>query len=56
MVEDDLTAGRLVVVLPDRPLISAPVHILHPFGRQIPLRVRIFIDFLVNELGGFTNR
>jgi len=52
-IEEDLAAGRLVVVLPDLPLITTPVHVLHSFGRQMPLRGRLFIDFLVEELGGF---
>ena len=50
-VADDLAAGRLVVVLPDLPMHTLPVHALHAFGRQIPLRVRLFIDFLVERIG-----
>jgi DNA-binding transcriptional LysR family regulator len=46
-VADDITAGHLVEVLPDLPMRTLPIHALHAFGRQIPLRVRIFIDFLV---------
>jgi DNA-binding transcriptional LysR family regulator len=50
-VADDLAAGRLVVVLPDLPMPTLPVHALHAFGRQIPARVRLFIDFLVDRIG-----
>jgi DNA-binding transcriptional LysR family regulator len=50
-VADDLAAGRLVVALPDLPMHTLPVHALHAFGRQIPLRVRLFIDFLVERIG-----
>ena len=32
-------------------MFTTPVHIIHPFGRQLPLRVRLFIDFLVEALG-----
>jgi hypothetical protein len=32
-------------------MFTTPVHVLHPFGRQLPLRVRLFIDFLVEALG-----
>jgi len=49
-VEDDLAAGRLDIVLPEIPMFTTPVHVLHPFGRQLPLRVRLFIDFLVETL------
>lgn len=45
-VEDDIRAGRLVVVLPDEPLTPAPLQILHAFGRLPPLRVRLFSDFI----------
>jgi DNA-binding transcriptional LysR family regulator len=50
-IEDDLAAGRLGIVLPEIPMFTTPVHVLHPFGRQLPLRVRLFIDFLVEALG-----
>src|SRR5258707_458394 len=50
-IEDDLAAGRLDIVLPEIPMFTTPVHVLHPFGRQLPLRVRLFIDFLVEALG-----
>jgi DNA-binding transcriptional LysR family regulator len=51
-VAGDLAAGRLRVVLPDVPLFTTPVYVLHPFGRQLPLRARLFIDFLVEVIGG----
>ena len=50
-IEDDLAAGRLVIVLPEIPMFTTPVYVLHPFGRQLPLRARLFIDFLVETLG-----
>ena len=50
-IEDDLAAGRLRIVLPEIPMFTTPVHVLHPFGHQFPLRVRLFIDFLVEALG-----
>lgn len=50
-IEDDLAASRLSIVLPGIPMFTTPVHVLHPFGRQLPLRVRLFIDFLVEALG-----
>jgi len=50
-IEDDLAASRLSIVLPEIPMFTTPVQVLHPFGRQLPLRVRLFIDFLVEALG-----
>ena len=50
-IEDELTAGRLNVVLPEIPMFTTPIYVLHAFGRQLPLRARLFIDFLVEALG-----
>jgi DNA-binding transcriptional LysR family regulator len=53
-IEDDLAAGRLRLVLPEIPMLTTPVHVLHAFGRLVPLRARLFIDFLVEEIGGLS--
>jgi hypothetical protein len=50
-----LTAGRLNVVLPEIPMVTRPIYVLHAFGRQLPLRARLFIDFLVAALGVDSN-
>jgi DNA-binding transcriptional LysR family regulator len=55
-IEDDLAAGRLRIVLPEIPMFTTPVYVLHPFGRQLPLRARLFIDFLVEAIGGLSDR
>jgi DNA-binding transcriptional LysR family regulator len=55
-IQDDLANGRLRIVLPEIPLSAEPVYVLHPFGRQIPLRARLFIDFLVETIGGLSGR
>ncbi len=49
-VADDLAAGRLAVVLPDAELPRIPVSVLHAFGRHAPMRARLFIDFLAEQL------
>jgi DNA-binding transcriptional LysR family regulator len=54
-IEDELTAGRLKVVLPELPMFTTPIYVLHAFGRQLPLRARLFIDFLVEALGVGSN-
>lgn len=54
-VEEDFAAARLVAVLPELPMPTTPVYVLHPFERQLPLRARVFIDFLVKEAGGLSS-
>jgi len=49
--EDDLAAGRLVEILPDLAMPTVPMHVVHAFGRQLPVRARLFIDFLVERMG-----
>lgn len=49
-VADDLAAGRLVEVMKHLPLAPVPVQALHAFGRFVPLRLRIFNDFLAETL------
>src|SRR5271170_2661235 len=46
-IQNDLASGRLRIVLPEMPMVAEPVYVLHPFARQLPLRVRLFIDFLI---------
>ena len=48
--EDDLAAGRLVEILPDLAMPEVPMHVVHAFGRQLPVRARLFIDFLVERM------
>jgi DNA-binding transcriptional LysR family regulator len=49
-VEPDLRAGRLVHILPGWRSDPAPVCTLHPSSRQLPSRVRLFIDAMANWL------
>ena len=48
-VERDLSEGRLERVLTNFPLPSAPVSILYPRSRQLAPRVRLFIDWVVQQ-------
>ncbi|MFZ6779370.1 LysR family transcriptional regulator [Undibacterium sp. Ji83W] len=50
MVEDDLRAGRMVEVLQEFRGRTRPFSLLYPRDRHLPLRVRVFIDFLIAEL------
>jgi DNA-binding transcriptional LysR family regulator len=59
-VEEDLMTGALVECLSDTPPSPTPVHVLYPRGRQLSLRVRVFIDWLTEQyahaVGSRTNR
>ncbi len=47
IVEDDLRRGDLVEVLQRHGGRSRPFSIIYPASRHMPLRVRVFIDYLV---------
>ena len=49
-VQDDIDAGRLISLLPHRPLPPVAISALHAFGRQAPARVRLFIEFVASEI------
>jgi DNA-binding transcriptional LysR family regulator len=49
-VQGDLDAGRLRRVLPRVPLIPVPVQAIHAFGRNMPMKAKIFIDFIAEHL------
>jgi DNA-binding transcriptional LysR family regulator len=49
-VEADFAAGRLVEILPDVAMPSVPLHVVHAFGRQLPVRARLFVDFLIERV------
>lgn len=55
-VTSDLAAGNLVEVMPERPLRAIPFQALHIFGRLLPLRARLFIDFLSESLAAHVRR
>ncbi|MBA8881037.1 LysR family transcriptional regulator [Phyllobacterium myrsinacearum] len=42
----DITAGRLVNLLPAYPPTRFPIYVVYPSRRNIPLRVRTVLDFL----------
>lgn len=49
MVAEDIASGRLVHVLPDMEPAGLTIHAIYP-QRNLPARVRSFIDFLVTWL------
>lgn len=48
-VQRDLDAGTLRTVLPDVALRPVPLQMLHGFGRRLPVRAKVFIDFVAGE-------
>ncbi|KUJ81202.1 LysR family transcriptional regulator [Ruegeria profundi] len=48
----DLVAGRLERVLPECPLPSQTLYAIYPERRHLPAKVRVFIDFILEHLGG----
>src|SRR5216684_3937701 len=49
-VAKDLAEGRLVELLPDFKFPTMPVFAVHAFGRQLPVRAKLFIDSLVERI------
>ncbi|MEQ1439117.1 substrate binding domain-containing protein [Fontimonas sp. SYSU GA230001] len=49
MVEDELRDGTLVKVMSHCAGSARPVSLLYPHRRALPLRVRVFIDFIVEK-------
>lgn len=52
VVEKELADGTLVEVLKPFAGRSRPYTLLYPDGRHVPLRMRVFIDFLMGRRGG----
>ena len=46
-IEEALASGRLREILPAHPPPSLPMSVLYPQQRQMPARLRVFIDWLV---------
>lgn len=52
LVEEDLEKGTLVEVLSGYAGASRPFSLLYPGNRHMPLRVKLFVDFLVAKFRG----
>jgi DNA-binding transcriptional LysR family regulator len=50
MVEPDVKAGRLRILLPKFGPASVPIHVVHAEGRNPPAKVRAFVDLAVERL------
>jgi len=47
---DDIKSGRLVPLLCDWSYKSTPIHALYPSNRHLSVKVRSFVDYIVEEL------
>jgi len=50
-VREDIKQGRLHTVLNDWSMIEASIYAVYPSRRYLVAKVRVFLDFLVEELG-----
>jgi DNA-binding transcriptional LysR family regulator len=51
MVESEIKAGLLRPLLEKFPLPGFDIHAVFPTSKQIPRKVRLFVDFIKDELG-----
>ena len=51
MVSADIAAGRLQVVLPDHTKQERGIYVLYPNQKNLPLKVRAFVDFVADNIG-----
>lgn len=51
LVKESLIVGELVHVLPDWKLEGGSLHLCYPKQKKTPLRVKLFIDYLMKALG-----
>lgn len=55
LIEDDLAAGRLELVLPHLVSHRLPLYVMFPKGHYVLSKVKVFVDFLQSEIGGEAN-
>jgi len=47
----EITAGRLVQVLPDHKGPARPMHVIYPVGHRPPAKLQRFVEALLDEFG-----
>jgi DNA-binding transcriptional LysR family regulator len=48
LLADEIHRGQVRILLPDLQPRRLPINIVYPAGRRIPMRVRVFIDYLID--------
>ncbi|MFK0166149.1 LysR family transcriptional regulator [Rhizobium sp. NPDC090279] len=51
VVGSDIAEGRLVNLLPEFPPSRLPINVVYPSRRNLPLRIRTVLDFLIEVVG-----
>lgn len=51
LVDEDIAAGRLLRILPNYEPTARPMSLLYPNDRQMPPKLRAFVDFIVERFG-----
>ncbi|MGR3660501.1 MAG: substrate binding domain-containing protein [Paracoccaceae bacterium] len=54
IVGSDLASGRLVKLLPQYQMPTQSLFAVFPERRHLPIKVRLFLDFIVDRLGGYS--
>lgn len=47
LLADEIRSGAVKVLLPELQPARVPIHLVYPAGRRVPIRVKVFIDYLV---------
>ena len=50
LVSEDLSAGRLVRLLPQWRARELPAHVVYPVQKGLPLRVRALVDYMTGQV------
>ncbi len=48
LMAEEIRSGEIEVLLPDLQPERVPIHLVYPAGRRVPMRVRVFIEYLVS--------
>jgi DNA-binding transcriptional LysR family regulator len=48
LLAEEIRSGQVQVLLPDLQPEPLPINLVYPAGRRVPMRVRVFIDYLVS--------
>jgi DNA-binding transcriptional LysR family regulator len=48
LLADEIRSGQVQVLLPDLQPERVPIHLVYPAGRRVPMRVRVFIEYLAS--------
>ncbi len=54
-IQEDLKAGRLIEISREDPPSTLPITALYPSRQYLPLKVRVFVDFMADKLSPVMN-